>query len=90
MTLNKAISGSRCINCLYLFESDTINSKVILEVYVCFASFIDNITFSTSAFLFLSFGLYLVGDYLLFVLKAIIENNKINKKKNSKIKTIIK
>lgn len=70
-------------------NSDTMGFEVVLEVCNCFAGFVDGIIISTSVFLFVQSYLYWVGGYLPFVLKAIIENNKIDYKNNSKIIILI-
>lgn len=71
-------------------KNNVIDSEIILEVWYYFASFVNSIIIFTSIFLFDFFYLYLIKKFLSFVLKTIIEKNKIEYKSNSKVKIIVK
>lgn len=70
-------------------NSDTTGSGAVFEICVRYAGFIDGVTISTSVFLFIwSCLICLAGGYLLFVLGAIVKDNKIDyKDNNGKIRT---
>lgn len=88
MILNRAIFKNRCIGHLCIFGSDAMGSRTILEICVHFAGFVDGITIFTFVFLSVLSCLYLIENCLFFLLGDTIENNKINYKDNSKIKTV--
>lgn len=68
-------------------SSVVIGSRAILEVYVYFMGFVDGVTIFTSVFLSAILScLRLAGVCLPFILGAIIGDNKIDYKDNSKIK----
>lgn len=56
--------------------SDIISFRIILEVYICFADFVDGVIIFMFVFLYILFFLYLAKNYLSFIIKAIIEDNK--------------
>lgn len=58
---------------------------MVLEINVCFTGFVNDITIFTFVSLSVWFYLPLAEDCLLFVLKAIKKNNKIDYNDNSKI-----
>lgn len=64
--------------------------KVILKVCVHFVNFINNITISIFVFLSILSCLYLAKNCLFFIVRAIIEDNKIDYKSNNKIKIAVK
>lgn len=72
-------------------SNNTISFQTILKVCTYFVYFLNVVTIFTSLSLFIWSCLHLKGNYLFFVLKAIIKNNKIDYKNNSnEIKTIVK
>lgn len=64
--------------------------QIIFEVCIYFTDFINGIIIFISRSLSDVSYLRLVKNYLFFVLGAIMENNKINYKNNSKIKITLK
>lgn len=66
-------------------KNNTTDSKALLKICVYFANFINCVTISTFISSSIWSYLHLVEGYLLFVLKAIVGDNKINFKDNSKI-----
>lgn len=59
-------------------SNDTIGSRVILKVCICFASFVDDITIIMSLSLSVWSCLCLAVGYLPLVLGVIVEDNKID------------
>lgn len=64
--------------------------RIILKIYIYFIGFVSSIIIFISIFLIILSYLHLTKHYLFFVLEAIINDNKINYKDNSKIKIVAK
>lgn len=71
-------------------SSNIIGFKIILKIYIRFTGFINGVIIFISIFLFILFYLRLIKNYLLFILKDILKNNKINYNNNTKIKMATK
>lgn len=64
-----------------------MSSEAILKISVCFIDFVNGVIIFMSISLFNLFYLYLMQNYLLFILRVIAKDNIIDYKNNNKIKT---